>query len=131
MFLYRNNRVKFFTIAPGPWAGPNEHMFDEEGIKNRFLLPSTEGLRTYSEARSASVAIFEEIGVDCPIHWVITLARPEVSIVLCLPCVALVFDCSLFLFESLNGFFREVAHTREWCILEAFNCLLSFTVSIL
>ena len=21
MFLYRNNRVKFFTIAPGPWTG--------------------------------------------------------------------------------------------------------------
>ena len=31
MFLYRNNRVKFFTNAPGPWTGPNEHMFDEEG----------------------------------------------------------------------------------------------------
>ena len=31
MFLYRNNRVNFLTIAPGSWTGLNEHMFDEEG----------------------------------------------------------------------------------------------------
>ena len=86
-----------------------QHLFKK--FFTRFLLPSTEGLRTYSMARSASVAILEEVRVDCPIHWVVTLARSEVSIMLCLPCIALVFDCSLFLFESLNGFFGEVAHT--------------------
>ena len=33
MFLYRNNRIKFFTKSPGPMSGPVEHMFDEEDKK--------------------------------------------------------------------------------------------------
>ena len=182
MFLYRNNCVKFFTIAPGPPATEEEvystsskattspsgniqkdhspSKSQPQKVSNlgstlsmirivpnstvlsivfllsvllyygyiiaRIFYPVKTFLKFFllgfccqvprnsesdSVARSASVAILEEVRVDCPIHWVITLTRSEVSIVLCLPCIALIFDCSLFLFESLNGFFGEVAHT--------------------
>lgn len=40
MFLYRNNRVKFFTSAPGPWTGLNEHMFDLD-LRNKKRGRST------------------------------------------------------------------------------------------
>ena len=66
MFLYRNNRVNFLTIAPGQWTGPNEHMFDLDPRNKRPRL-TVEVIATHIWVEPALVDVgfvVEEVFVD-------------------------------------------------------------------
>ena len=65
MFLYRNNRVKFFTIAPGQWTGPNEHMFDEEGSARLRLTVEVVTTHIWVEPALVDVVEVDFVEVLC------------------------------------------------------------------
>jgi hypothetical protein len=66
-----------------------------------------------SVARAYSVAIFEEVRVDIPIHWVITLASDFICSVHIFPRSALIFDCFAFLFEDFDSLCGKVANASS------------------
>lgn len=84
-----------------------------------------------SVARAYSVTIFEDVRVDWPIGWVITLTRSAVCSIEILPHSALIFDCFAFLFENFDSLCGEVANASSDDVFVKHCFLLSFSMSIL
>ena len=64
MFLYRNNRVNFLTIVPGPWTGSNEHMFDLDPRNKKRPRLTVEVVTTHIWVEPAFVISVENFFIE-------------------------------------------------------------------